>query len=879
MSDSYNLAQLRHSRLAIALCATLAMACGPAASVGAAEAASTQVVEVYAYDIPVLPLADALQLFARASRQQVSFDASALAGARSTALSGVFSAEAALHALLQGTGLHAQRGRHGVWMVRPMPPAEPAPAEEPPAALDALLVTGTHIRDAVPVGSPVLVIDSEQIRRSGYTGTEQVLQALPQNFRGGEAGASADVNFSTGSQRGFNMTAGSGVNLRGLGSNATLLLINGRRVAASSGGTFTDISMIPLSAIERIEVLTDGASAVYGADAVAGVVNVILKSDYDSAESRIDVGATTRSGREEHRIAHTLGTRWARGGLMVSVDHLRQSQLYASERSFTAHVPGPTSLFPSNRMSSLVLNLDQDLSERLSMRTELQHARSKRDSISTSAFGRSESRTRPERQNVVLAFEYVLPADWVLALDTHDSEEDARSRLFAFDANQAPSYDYLHTRLQKQRGSELKASGSVFELPAGSVKLAAGVGYKEESYFRSIDLYGIEHRADRHNRSAFAELYVPVIGAAQARPGLERLDLSMAARYDDYSDFGSSGNPRFGLSWSPLPGLALRASHSTSFRAPAIGEEARFSNNGLLGLELSAFYAEDGEGFVPVLMLLGSEPLKPEEATTRSVGIDWQPASVPGLALSLGYYDIAYTDRILLPPLDYGVLSNPELQAFVRRLGSADEARALVAFYTSQGVPYGDYTFDEFGPDPLGQTLAVFSYLWTNAQRVDMSGFDANIDYRFSRAGHDFELGLSASYIDEIDTRLSPSAMPFDLVGTFGNPPRLRMRTAASWSAGAWSSTLHLNYTHAYTDTSGLIDRPVSSYSTADLVTRYSFEAADRWMSGVSLALAVTNLADRAPPYIEAGGRGAHYDPANASPLGRMVNLQLQKRW
>ena len=878
MSSPSILRAPRRHRLILALCSALVLASASAAPTRVQARPSDVAADTFEFALPAQPLSDALQGFARVSRQQVSFDPAALAGLRSAEVQGRLRADEAIARLLQGSGLEARRGRHGVWIVRPAasPASEPA---APPARLDAVMITGTHIRDAAPVGASVLVIDAEAIRRSGYSSTEQVLQALPQNFRGGEAGASADVNFSTGSQRGFNMTSGSGVNLRGLGANATLLLINGRRVAASSGGTFTDISMIPLSAIERIEVLPDGASAVYGADAVAGVVNVILKSDYDAAETRAELGATTESGREEYRLAHTMGMRWASGGLMASLDHQYQSQLYASERSFTAHVPGPTSLFPSNRMESLVLSVDQALGQRLSLRTEAQYSDAKRLSVSTSSFGRSESSTRPQRRNLVLAFDYALAGDWAAALDLHDSEEDARSRLFAFDADGVPDYDYLHTRIQQQSGAELKLSGSLFSAPAGPAKVAAGVAYKDESYFRTIDLYGIEHRAERHNRSAFVEFNLPLIGEAQARTGLLRLGLSLAARHDDYSDFGSSSNPRFGLSWSPLPGLALRASHSTSFRAPAIGEEARFSNEGLFGIELSAFNAEDGEGFVPVLMLLGSEPLQPEEATTRSFGLDWQPAGVPGLALGLGYFDIAYTDRIVLPPLDYGVLSNPALQAFVRRFDSADEARALVAQYEALGVPFEDFTFGEFGPDPLGQTFAVFSYLWTNAQRVDMSGFDATLDYRFERGGHGVELALAASYIHEIDTRLSDSAPALDLVGTFGNPSRLRLRSGATWSYGAWSSSLHLNYVHGYTDTSALLDPPVGSYTTADLVTRYSFEGVGGVGEGLSLSLAVTNALDRAPPYIEAGGRGAHYDPANASPLGRTLSLQLQKRW
>jgi iron complex outermembrane recepter protein len=185
------------------------------------------------------------------------------------------------------------------------------------AGLEQIVVTGTHIKGAAPVGSSVLVIDEETIRRSGYTSTEQLIQSLPENIRGGAEGATADHAMSVGGAGGFNISNGSGANLRGLGSVATLVLINGRRYADSTSGGFVDLSLIPIAAIERIEILTDGASAIYGADAVAGVINIILKQNYDGAETRARYGFTDPSGRDETRLSQSLGKNWDGGNALV----------------------------------------------------------------------------------------------------------------------------------------------------------------------------------------------------------------------------------------------------------------------------------------------------------------------------------------------------------------------------------------------------------------------------------------------------------------------------------------------------------------------------------------------------------------------------------
>ena len=111
------------------------------------------------------------------------------------------------------------------------------------------------------------------------------------------------------------------INLRGLGEGSTLVLVNGNRIAAAPAefGTFTDVSTIPFSAIERVEVLTDGASAVYGSDAVGGVVNFILRKDYRGAESTVRY-ENSSSGGHRKVVEQTLGLNWDTGSLTASAN-------------------------------------------------------------------------------------------------------------------------------------------------------------------------------------------------------------------------------------------------------------------------------------------------------------------------------------------------------------------------------------------------------------------------------------------------------------------------------------------------------------------------------------------------------------------------------
>ena len=196
-------------------------------------------------------------------------------------------------------------------------------------------ITGSRIkRIDAETPAPVQVVTREQIEKSGATSITEVLKSLPSN----NAGA-----FDENAVASFTPGAG-GVSLRGLGAQATLVLINGRRVAPfgfASGGqtTFVDVNSIPLDAVERIDVLLDGASAIYGSDAMAGVVNVILRKDFNGMQARGSIGQSSYGDATSKRGSVAFGKgslATDRFNFFANLEHVEQDPVKASERPMTA---------------------------------------------------------------------------------------------------------------------------------------------------------------------------------------------------------------------------------------------------------------------------------------------------------------------------------------------------------------------------------------------------------------------------------------------------------------------------------------------------------------------------------------------------------------
>lgn len=207
---------------------------------------------------------------------------------------------------------------------------QPPDTQFPLDLLTQVLVTGTHLTGQQPVGSQLITLTRRDMERSGYATVHDVIRTLPQNFNGG---ASEDYYLGVGQEGVLNFSLGTGVNLRGLGSGSTLVLLNGRRLAAGAAdGRFVDIMSIPLSAIDKIEILPDGASAIYGADAVGGVVNIILRSSYDGPESMARWGGAT-DGAGESQISQSFGDQWESGSAVFSAEYYARDSLAAKDRT------------------------------------------------------------------------------------------------------------------------------------------------------------------------------------------------------------------------------------------------------------------------------------------------------------------------------------------------------------------------------------------------------------------------------------------------------------------------------------------------------------------------------------------------------------------
>ncbi|MAD76818.1 MAG: TonB-dependent receptor, partial [Rheinheimera sp.] len=208
----------------------------------------------------------------------------------------------------------------GSLVVSPFSYAQETANEE--QKVERIEVTGSRIKGVDLEGTqPLVVISAEQIKNSGASSIYDLLKDLGQ-VRGGSGTFSTSESGATSTSTPAGQAAAS---LRGLGPSSTLTLVNGRRVAASSfaAGTqnFVDVNSIPLAAIERIEVLATGASAIYGADAVAGVINYILKTDYEGAELNVSYGNSTASSDDAKVNANiVLGTELAGGNLTIFAD-------------------------------------------------------------------------------------------------------------------------------------------------------------------------------------------------------------------------------------------------------------------------------------------------------------------------------------------------------------------------------------------------------------------------------------------------------------------------------------------------------------------------------------------------------------------------------
>jgi iron complex outermembrane receptor protein len=624
---------------------------------------------------------------------------------------------------------------------------------------------------------PVDVIPQEQIESSPSTETNQIIQKIAPSFnfpRPTIADGTDSVRPAT---------------LRGLGPDQLLVMLNGKRRHASAlvnanntvgrGSSGVDLNAIPSAALQNIEILRDGAAAQYGSDAIAGVINLVLKSDVQPFTFSAKAGTTTHGDGEMLDVSGDGGWGIGRGALVLTGEYrVRYETNRAGDDPRDQIVPGDAANNPVSqpnthwgdsyaRDSMLFANFNLPIS-----------ADGKQIFY---AFGGYSNRHGSHGGNYRRALQVqnwpqIYPLGFLPLIQPRISDESltagARGELARWFYDLSGGYGrnkfdfYVTDSLNTSLGPTMPPNQTRFYAGAleddlWSMNLDVSRPFKLGSLAGPVNVaWGLEWRRDGFQQSAGEpNSYIdggakdrggvlPAPPGAQVFPGfqpsnevdasrssksiyvdlegdlLPKLRLGVAGRHERFSDFGNTTNGKVTVRYSPLQQLILRGSASTGFRAPSLsqGNFSAISTNFLLNpatQQLEAFQTGTYRVDSAIARALGATDLKPEKSKNLSAGIVWQPLA--NLELTADYFHIDIDDRIVFS-------------------GNFTGARILPLI------------------QPLGATAARF---FTNAIDTETNGYDLVANYQRPILGG--RVDLSAAY----------SRNETDIVGVVRTPPQL----------------------------------------------------------------------------------------------------------
>lgn len=899
----------------------------------------------------------------------------------------------------------------------------PAPADTSGEEIEAIVVTGTAIRGVAPVGSATVNLTRDSLLEAPVRSPSDLLVNLPQG-----SGLGTTLAQSGGGR--------AGVNLRGLGNNATLLLIDGHR-GVSQGVTsqISDPNTIPFAAIERVEAVTDGASAIYGSDAVAGVVNYILRRPFDGLE----MTARYQNNLFDQFSGEAVGgKRWSTGGILVGASYERNDLVLRSEVPLLADDLRPfggndnrfqaTTVMPGEAgaliIGSTVYGIPNGLNGRVPTAAEITALRNNPELIDNSkylgyyakrtrfsgivrlnqsfgdlgdlnitglyskrttslpssgdgAFTRVSVTIRPDspyyipglgagNQTVVYNFrendpdrelmreskeetfnlfadyrvglfgDFDLTASGGYGVNTGCDTCQPQANTFltgstAFDngpfnpyqtgpqASAEGVYGIFNQRARNQLiNGSAKIDGTLIELPGGNLRIATGYEWQKLDFkFRALNSLNADTTPQisrevpgktRVIHSIYGELFIPIFGEANAIPGFQRLDLSIAGRYDHYNDVGETTNPKFGLSWKPVDDVLFRASYGKSFRAPTLGEsDARtvgqtnrvFVANGLNDPNIPVTNIANGTSLV--LQRGGNAfDLAPERARIFSFGADLTPRFIPDLKVGVTYYNVYYRDRIQALPNATTILSNPATYELYKDFFVVAPQPTTCVNGGQPGLPgapeYATYNpaYLPFLSNPNAvyspssnndcQLVGVIAGGTLNLGRVKQSGLDFTVNYGVETPIGRASFNGSFSKILNLQRSLTANSPLFDAVDTIGNQVSSRGRGSLSLNHGPFTGVLTANYVGSYLNNATITvngvkypDTKIPSWTTFDFGLNWTSPAENGALAGLRLSLNVQNIADRNPPIVLSDTNA--YDVANANVFGRIWTFEISKKF
>ncbi|TPG37981.1 TonB-dependent receptor [Sphingomonas koreensis] len=807
----------------------------------------------------------ALTEVGRLAGREIIVASDAAEGKRSPRLEGRMDADEAVRRLLAGSGLVADF-RDDAILVHAV-----ASTEQTSASGGDIVVTGSRIRGEVSA-SPVQVITAQQIQDAGQADLGEVARTLPQSFGGGQ---NPEVGLGvTGASQ--NQNAASNLNLRGLGADATLTLLNGHRLSYDGTGQGIDISSIPVAAVDRIEIVPDGASALYGSDAVGGVANVILKRDFRGLDTSARVDVPTDGGGVRQLYAATAGMSWGTGGGLVTVDIDHAEPIVAGDRDITRSLAPSSTLLRDQSHQGVVATLHQKLVPAITF--EMDALYSSRRAFgetpytatgTSSDYGQTDASTT---RSLELAPRLVIDAtpSWQISLEGVWGDDRLHFESLAYSAGTVFS-GFAGCICNKLASVGINAEGPLFNLPGGPARLAIGAGV------RGADLHYLETGYADFDRGrttifGYGELALPIVSSRNAASGLHQLLLNLAGRYERYGRDGVL-SPKLGLVYTPVAGVDLKATWGRSFKAPTLFQQYSPSTLTVLhatDLGYSNYPAESTIG----IFSGGNLSLRPERAQTRSATLAIQPAGFSDTHFELSYFDVDFENRVQIPVQSvFGALGNPVYTSFISYAPSAEQVAATLA-----GASGGllNETGQPFDP---AQLVAVIDQGYHNVTREHAEGLDAAASYRIDLGDRrSFDLVINASYLTS-RRRIIPSVPEIALAGTLFNPPRFRGRAGATWSIPDLAVAGFINYVGGVDDERTATTVTVHGQTTVDLSARLSLSRSGI-LSGTTLSVSVRNLFDAMPAPIATNlVYAAPYDTTNYSAIGRVIGLGVSHKW
>jgi len=845
--------------------------------------------------------------------------------------------------------------------------------------LKEVVVTGTLLRGVAPSGTEVVGVDKAQIEATGASNINQMLASVPQ----------VSNQFANLPVLGTTTTSKvqvSRLNLRDLpggntqSGNSTLVLLDGHRIASAGVNQFSpDADVIPPSIVDRVEIVPDGGSSIYGTDAVGGVINFITKRRVEGVHVDVKGGFADHYNTINSDL--TVGKAWDTGSAYLAWDFQHNTPLYARYRDYAKTIdwntgvptgrqcdppnlvvggvnyaypglaagsvnacdPNKTGvLFPRQVRNSVFGGVSQDFGDRVKL--DLRGFYTARDTespggpvrvtstvtsanpfyvqIPGTAAGAAQSTeftlgpvlgdskldtSKLHEWGISPTVTVDVGHDWQVRtllnfggshttfftssanqtlLDQYSSGATLQTAIDPYNLALTPNRDLVRQiadyALQGESFVNMMnfrsvADGPLFSLPGGQVRLAVGVEYlrnhlktRNNGAGGTLEDFGsipwLNYTQDV--KSVFGELQIPIVGADNELPFVHALSLSASARYDKYNDFGSTTNPKVGLTWEPVDWITLRGSWGKSFNAPTPVDQLGSLQNTIM---IENFFVPAPAGVTPapgqyVIALLGSKPdLQPQTAKEYSVGGDIRWPWVQGLKSSLSYYHIDYNGLLGNAPVFNSVVFFPNYPSYYTLHPTAAQISAAVA-----GVAGGAAQAAPYIANP-SSVFELLDYRTANLGSAVVSGLDFSTSYVRPTNWGSYDLSVSGSYELKNETVVPGSEPADNLLIT----PALRLSSTVGANVGHLRAQLTFQHLASYhtTYTTTQPQDSIGAFNVVNLFFKYDLQG-EGWRKDLSLTMNVDNLFDTDPPEYKLNGSNGF---TNGSTLGRLVQFGVHK--